>query len=580
MLKNRGEKGFAMGLFLITFLVLGSISATMTYVTSRDYISSNNNSTKNDARIIAVATSDYITAQTRIDNNYIYNILSNSRGISDNKCLSTANEFKVLNCNADFINYSEMNLDGTSSIFPRVKCLDMTRGVSLYSTCVSAYVLPITSNGDIKTDIGDRVVAAKVFIKVRSGCRGLIQRCRYTTFQETFRAKNFFDYMYYTKYTTLDPNLYGTSTVPAPVGIAASACAKFAADRRSSSCLDVAFTKNDNFTNNPIFYTEDSYFSICEMPSGSPLNPSNIYSERKDPTNNSLSLKADPNCPNSPAVSSYTNAGKTNTIGNLPELLPSIGVNSLLANSIGNKLPGSGVCTYKRSSNSDQSLNYSGGTLYMSDFYVAGTKPATPVTLAPDCKDLIIYSDIPGTSKLHIVMDNIIDKRISIISSGSIEINGNTCYQQSSSISSCPIVPVVSSSNENVLSLVADKDITIFSPENCNLISCDDKTISAYMYSASRAIYVYNWDGSIVLDPYKDMVGKPSLYFYGSIVSKFQPVFGSYDANTGLLYSGYKKTLTFDNRVKSGKIFIPYIIDPKIPQWEKFELVEVASKTP
>jgi hypothetical protein len=216
----------------------------------------------------------------------------------------------------------------------------------------------------------------------------------------------------------------------------------------------------------------------------------------------------------------------------------------------------------------------------MSDFYVAGTKPATPVTLAPDCKDLIIYSDIPGTSKLHIVMDNIIDKRISIISSGSIEINGNTCYQQSSSISSCPIVPVVSSSNENVLSLVADKDITIFSPENCNLISCDDKTISAYMYSASRAIYVYNWDGSIVLDPYKDMVGKPSLYFYGSIVSKFQPVFGSYDANTGLLYSGYKKTLTFDNRVKSGKIFIPYIIDPKIPQWEKFELVEVASKTP
>jgi len=573
MAENRNKKGFAMGLFLITLLVLGSISASMIYITSQDYISSNNNSTKNDARITAVAVSDFISAQTRVDNNYIFSILSNTRSGVDNTCISSANYFKALNCDATFTNYSELNLDGISSIFPQSNCKIMNSGISLYSTCVSVYVLPITSNESIKTDIGDRVVAAKIFIKVRSGCRGLIERCRYTTYQETFRAKNFFDYMYYVKYTTLDPNLYTTGvTGPAP-----SNCANFT-DIRDPLCLNVAFTRNDNFTNNPIFFTEDSYFSICEMPSGTPLSPSNIYSERKDSLNSNLSLKPDLTCPNSPSVSLYNNSGKTNTIGSLPEVKPSTGINSLISKSTGGKLQGSGTCVYKRISSSDQSLNYSGGALYMNDIY-DGNKPTTQITLGSDCKDLIIYSEIPSDKKLHIVKDNIIDMRISIVTSGSIEINGNTCYQQTAIISSCPTGTIPVSTNSNVLSLVADNEIVVFRPENCTTFACEDKTISAYMFSGERAIYVNNWDGSVLSDPYKNLVGKPSLYFYGSIVSKFQPVFGSYDANTGLLYSGYSKILTFDNRVKNGKVFIPYIIDPKVPQWEKFELVEVASKT-
>ena len=537
------KKGFAMGLFLITLMVLGSISASMIYITSQDSISSNNTTTKNDARIVATMASEYISSQLKQDNNYLFEISSSSTPTAS--CLKIQLSLLILNCDGKFSKYGEVNTSNSSSLFSNARCSSST--LSLRTDCISLFVKPIGANGAISSiTANDRVVAARLYVKVRTGCRGLLERCRYTSYQETFRAKNFFDYMYYVKYTTLDPSLYTAAvTGPAP-----SNCENFAG-ARDSNCINVSFTINDRFNANAQFFTEDSYFYFCGNVNQSLISSNQVLTQAGG--SSAIEYLSDAGCIPTPNISSqYTNVSQTNTIGNLPLTSASEGAKNLMPQAGDTKSELlSGVCTYKSTSNAN-TFSYSSGIVYID---------GSPKSDLTGCTRIIILANIPSSSSFRIVGDSYLDKQISIVSNGQIRIEGNTFYSNGTAL----------------LSLTAEKEIIVSAPPaGCTSTACD-KNISAYIFSAKNTIKVDNWDGSSG-DPGYILTGaQPKLNFYGAIVSKFQPVFGSFDGNNGTLYSGYIKNLQFDDRVKNGRVFIPYIIDPKIPQWEKYELVEIAS---
>jgi hypothetical protein len=540
---RRKEKGFAMGLFLVTLMVLGSISASMIYITSQDSTSSNSTNTKNDARIAANLASEYISSQLKIDNNYLYEISSSSTPTSS--CLKIQTNLPILNCDGKYSRYGEISTNNPVSLFSNTRCSSST--VSLRTDCISLFVKPIGENGAIASISGvDRVVAARLYVKVRTGCRGLLERCRYTSYQETFRAKNFFDYMYYVKYTTLDPSLYTAAvTGPAPAN-----CENFAVSR-DPGCINVSFTANDRFDSNAQFFTEDSYFNFCGNINSTILSNKQILTQAGN--SSSINYLADTGCVPTPNRSNeYTNVSQTNTIGGLPSSNASEGARNLMPQASDTKFElASGVCTFK-TANSANTFNYTSGIVYID---------GSPKSSLTGCMKIIILANIPTGNSFRIIGDSNIDKQVSIVSNGQIIIEGNTYY----------------STGTALLSLTAEKEIIVSAPPiGCTGLACD-KNISAYIFSAKNTIQVDNWDGSKGNPGYALSSVQPKLNFKGAIVSKFQPVFGSFDGNDGNLYSGYIKNLQFDDRVKNGRVYIPYIIDPKVPQWEKYELVEIAS---
>lgn len=540
---NRNNKGFAMGLFLITLMVLGSISASMIYVTSQDSISSNNTTTKNDARIVANMASEFISSQLKLDNNYLFEISSSTTPTAS--CQKIQLALVILNCDGKFSKYGEVNTSNSSSLFSNSRCNNSS--LSLRTDCISLFVKPIGQNGVLSSvTASDRVVAARLYVKVRTGCRGLLERCRYTSYQETFRAKNFFDYMYYVKYTTLDPSLYTASvTGPAPAN-----CENFAL-ARDPNCINVSFTINDRFNANAQFFTEDSHFYFCGNVNQSLISSNQILTQAGG--SSAIAYLSDAGCIPTPNISNqYTNVSQTNTIGGLPSSDASAGAKNLMPQSADTKAELiSGVCTYKSASNAN-TFSYSSGIVYID---------GSPKSDLTGCTRIIILANIPSSSSIRIIGDSYFDKQISIVSSGQIRIEGNTYY----------------STADALLSLTAEKEIIVSAPPaGCTSTACD-KNINAYIFSAKSTIKVDNWDGSSGNPQYALTGSQPKLNFKGAIVSKFQPVFGSFDGNDGTLYSGYIKNLQFDDRVKNGRVYIPYIIDPKVPQWEKYELVEIAS---
>ena len=495
--------------------------------------------------------SEYVSSQLKIDNNYLFNISSSSSPTST--CTSIQNNLPILNCDGTYTKYGELNTTNPTSLFANTICKDSV--ASLKADCISMFVRPITNGGAITSVTGlSRVDAARLYIKVRTGCRGSLSRCRYTSYQETFRAKNFFDFMYYLQYTTLDPNLYTANVISGStitsISDAIAKCADKQATSRDAGCVNVSFTNKDAFNSNAQFFTEDYYYYFC----GDVNNLSNNQILSQAGGTSAISYLTDSSClPSSSRESQFTNVSQTNTIGGLPGTNASDSAKILMTQSAGNTaVLSSGICTYKTLT-SNSSFNYSSGVVSID---------GTPISALTSCAKIIIFANIDSNSSFHIIGNNTIDKQISIVSSGSIQIDGDTSYP--------------SSPGTSLLSLTAENGIIIASPAaGCSGSSCD-KTISAYMFSAKSTIKVENWDGAT--DPgYAASGVQPTLHFKGAIVGKYQPVFGSFNGNDGTLYSGYVKDLNFDDRVKNGSIYIPYIIDPKVPQWDKFELVEIAS---
>jgi len=560
---NRKSKGFAMGIFLLTFLVLGSVSASLIYVSSLNDVSSRSANSKINGRFLANTISDYVYAKVQSDPKFIEN------ATDPTKCpvLSTTNP--GMNCNFSFstpgAGYIKLNkgiesnnLIGTqaNALDTNLLTMDKKTGESRFENCsatdkeeCASYYLKKSTN--LSTIFADRVIGVKVFIKVKSGC-GNIKTCRTTTYSSIIKPNQFFDYMYYVKYATLDPIFY-TSAYPAYVNPTLySTCkdrffnARPGIAARDAGCVSVALTNLDKLNGADIF-TSDDYFTVCGDPQGigyayssDPSISRYLQSSLKSASDLSVNT-GDTACP---VPTSNTYNGKIDLDLTLYGKAYDGAKN--LSNTI--NIPNNSYLTVNGSS------------------YSTGASCSSATIPLPD------NSIIASSGKINICGILGTTQKISIVSGGDVMISGDITY-----------------AGNGVVSIVADGNIKI---EQIQTTTCADsltRRVYAYMVSINSSIFTDNWwaDSYSAVNDRVDCLLIPTkvtatLIIEGSLVGKYQPIFGTYNgasvnANNLDLLSGYKKDFTFDSRVKKGTVSIPYVIPPKTQQWVKLALTEIAS---
>lgn len=99
-----------------------------------------------------------------------------------------------------------------------------------------------------------------------------------------------------------------------------------------------------------------------------------------------------------------------------------------------------------------------------------------------------------------------------------------------------------------IVGIAAGKDIIL----DCDQVGtkCDDKNVVAVLNAPNGKVFNNKWDSSAV--PVGGATAQPEFTLYGSIVSYYHPVFGSYYAvEPGVLKNGWIKNLKWDDRLLS-----------------------------
>lgn len=210
--------------------------------------------------------------------------------------------------------------------------------------------------------------------------------------------------------------------------------------------------------------------------------------------------------------------------------------------------------------------------------------------------------DYPKSGVLYFSSDvyvrGTVKGRITVVSASNIYVNGDLLYRclgadntaQRSALQGM-VQGVSAPSCDDALGLIAGKAIAL---------ACGD-TITDY-----EQFVKYNGDGSLqtsqscasaddrenrylvgALLALEDGIGAqrwatggnnmhgvlPNLYFYGSMASKYRPLFGLAAAGTGTPMRGLNKQFVFDANLKNRQP--PYFLEPTNAQWERIDFTEV-----
>lgn len=522
---TRKNKAFAMGIFLITLLILGSICSTMIFIVSKDNFASRQANSKIEGRLLANTASDQFFSNLRNDNMFLNNM------IDVNKCSLLDNP--ALRCKgSQFWGYvDEFGILASCPPGYRVNCFQLTAETSQASGS-----LQVTASN---------ILAAKLTIKTRTGCYGSLQKCRYTTYSQVFRELQYFDYLYYTSKTTLDPSF----------AIQPSSCiTSLSASSRDPSCINVAFSGlNSNLykdtINGPI-YTSDDYFFICGSPEFTP-NAKVYVAGSGTPSGTAFMSTSDPNHGNDIGCdsSSFITPSQTYVNSNVTKInLPgensynnALKAKNLESNSCP-EFPDGSIITMQGSANS--------GTVVSNGSISCSIASSGIVAVNGN------LSGISGT----------VGSRITLVANGSITITGDISYfhgRTENNRTDILGLNALGNSSANRASKI------IITQCNCN------RNIDAVMLSVNNAVSVQDWyiDQNFAAGTYY------TLSLFGAIAGKYQPIFGSFNGVDGTLLSGYVKNFKYDSRLYDATIQPSYLISPDNPLWTRLALSEVASSS-
>ena len=501
----RKNKGFAIGIFLITFLVLGSVCSSMIYIASRDNYSSRQSNIKIETRILANTASNYFFSKVVSDTQYIDTLIDcvSTPDISVN-CLSTDNKWAMINENG--VQVACPTTSNMKCFQIRLKVLNRSRNPMARDTVrvsLKTKICPLNSQS----------ITSPTFDK-----------CRYTTYQQIFRKKQYYDYLYFADSIQLDPSSGFFSLpgiTPCPVSTSSAS-----ARALSGSCYDVAFSNGDTITG-PI-RTNDDYFSFCGQPS-----ISSTISVTVTGTGGSDGFHKDSNC--------------AAPVGNLPSTKKESPI----------QLPN------PRSYNqavSDIQRNVALGCNLTSQGALNLVQQGTSTLLKDNSGSILCTITGRGliAAKGPIDLKGVTTGNLTIIVDGDINISGDLTYSNGSN----------SSNTNDLLTLYSTGKITISKLNASDTQST--REISALMLSTTRAIETESW----WIEDINKKTGTLSLY--GAIAGNYMPVFSSRDESTGNIIAGYSKLFTYDDRLKS-MISPYYALSPENVIWEKLNLSEVAS---
>ena len=547
MRSNR--KSYAMGLFLVTLLVLGSVSASLVYTTSQNMIDSRSYNGKVNSRNLANSVTE-LAYSSVIANPSVVDAYFNQTSCNTLTDISQKNSLKGLICPNNSSNLKSYN-DIKNYL---VKYKNDTISPCNLSSSDSCFAYYLTRD----KNISGRLNSINIYSIIRSGCNTNGERCRITTFKQVVRPIQFFDYLLYTKYNLLDPTLYNNQSF---LGYSGSNYKNDCGNNQkvssvfSRGCVLIPLNQYDSF--NGEIYTYDDYFVVCGF------NPSNKVISKNNGTSGRNFNEIDPtsNCTNTTAAANFNNTNTYNIDLNL-------------------QLKGGDNCA--------QSSNCS----LVSSINALKNGPSRSYYQFQDVSGLSVISSLSGTNTIYYSSNTVeinlssgtYSGTISVVSDGDIIINSNVKKANSSS----------------ALSLIAKGSIKF--RQNLQNITCtsdgslNNREVDAYLVAINKSIQVENWDNLNLYsnifqalfdpDPASPCTGaiptnfQPTLKIFGAIVSKYQPVFGLYDFgdNQQTVLSGYKKDFRFDSSLRDGTLSVPFVVPPTITQWRRLTITEINSK--
>jgi hypothetical protein len=365
-----------------------------------------------------------------------------------------------------------------------------------------------------------------------------------------FRRQSPLDYLYYSKYETLDPNTYSDPS-------AYQDCAAFIRDGRPSHCGYIQWVTGDSI-NGPL-YTQDQYY-ICGSPtfarvgtndvmaSAAPVNPS-------DTVGHGAVIKGCTGNPtyNGASGNPQAGAGTIDPPSDNTQLLP-------YAQTYGKTYTGKTTITISGNNASISNASVSGGAaqnVNLTTFpiiYVANGSGCSS-TYTPYFNGTTNYSNATTCGNVQISTTSNYTASFTIAAANDIIIKGDLTTDMSGSA----VAGLVAN---NFIRVMHGVNRTQTSPSNCGTDSnitaytLDDVEIDAAILALQHSFIVDNYDCGSPISGHLNVTGAIAQIFRGTVGT----------GGGGTVNSGYLKNYNYDDRL--AVLQPPYLFDLASSAWK------------
>lgn len=376
-----------------------------------------------------------------------------------------------------------------------------------------------------------------------SALGGKVQRTVYATFQ----SRSFLDFVYYTKYETLDPSAYPSSDGSAP----SSTCDQYYYNGRPlpsggrDYCTPISFITGDS-VNGPM-HSNDT-FAIC----GSPVFGRPGFNDAVETSAPSPGYSAEGgSCTNNPTFNT-----KNNALAVGQATLDPPPTNAQLEQ----------VATYTWTGQTHITLN-NDGTMTVTN---AGLNSGTP-TSEPILTNTVVYVSsstgacsynptsvtytkvsptwaYPGAAGCgNVTVDGSYTKSLTIASDNDIIVDGNLTYD----------------SPNTLLGLVAQNYVRVYHPCSGGTNVTTSTTQPNALSSPTIDAAILGLTGSFMVDNYSCGAPLGSLTVNGAIAQIYRGIVGTFSGST--IASGYSKNYWYNDNLRSEEP--PHFIEPIEATW-------------
>lgn len=525
---RRTRRGYAMALMLVVMMVMTTLTTVMLTSASGELSASRRSAARASGRSYASLAFEDIYAHISTRPGFLTPVFDNDPNT--------------------FPEHPAIGTDATGA--PRWARLDsvslLCGDLELEHDCYRVELYPAS----VGASSGGSARSVMVEVTVRQRCGGFETRCVYQRYQQRLRQQQFFDYLYFHQFSTLDPQQYSETAPLLTQAWAESNCAdRYAARQngsltaRDSSCTSIAFhgqsaTERDVVTG-PV-YTADDFISVCGNPE---------------------------------FVGAVSVAGAGHVVGSAAQVwrpassvcsgTPSLG--AAFRNSAVLSIPSTATTFSQARTAADLTITPAPPAASATLVFSTTETPAGPVTslaVTGSTSDGTYPLPSPG---LVVVEGNgtvrgTVAGRFSVFARDDLNIDGDLRYLSGTG----------GENTSDILGLTAGDSIGISK-------SATGRTVHAVMLSLSGSVRTTGWRTPDVSAAAISSWSAPTLTFYGAMASKYQGVFGGFDVGTGRLGSGYRKNFTFDTRPAQDPTLVPpFLISPLAASWDRLDLVELA----
>lgn len=569
----RKHKGYAMGLFLMVFILVGSFTLNAFLSSTRGLAEAERGATNAETRALGQDVLSRFYSEFVTNTDFRTNVLQSKYNNTKQRSLNEINQL-------DITNQCDATTDTCFTVNPELSFYNE----ALRSEAAAGNKAAVPQAIAVRVDVFGECATAEA----SSNC--MIKG----SFVQRVTPSQFYDYSFYTQYVSLDPALYSTQSSAAECidryalrsNPDSSSANKGA---RNANCLEIAYQSDrvvKDEIDGPVF-TNDDYVAVC----GSPLfnapvysNPTNIKPSTTAPRDGFWKRSTAVGCPAPVVANTFVGnkASLTSSVERQPTqemLLPSDADYQKVLNAIPGVTKVTTTATNKTITFDNTNTANKNSTLKLG----ATSLPVSAIGVYYFTGDIEITGRYKGS--------------LSIYSTGNITINGN----------------LVKNNTSSVLGLIAKKRIQVEQiasvpkyDDPANAVSSTpvaaSRTIDAILMSLDNSIAVVNnatdkayfnalpaplpsafktslgldanFEPSWKLPKWQEGVA-PTLIFNGAMASKYQGVFGGYNSANGTLNTGFKKDFTFDERLKEGQVSAPLLPTPISGNWTRVDFSEV-----